>query len=70
MIQQGKIYKTRFQTGEYFHVDEVKGQTAIGYYLNNIKMQGCPIDVGRLIDDEKIENKYCNSCILKKGLIT
>lgn len=76
-IEEGKIYKTRFQTGELFHVvkvikkhfksGEYSVEKVIGYegiYLNHKHLSICPLAVDRLVPQQIDDGfKYvCDCC--------
>lgn len=64
-----KTYKTRFATGELFTVTEInrvkvkdveKIVSIYGFYEKSPHLERCPINIDRLIIDEKEHNQYDN----------
>lgn len=68
-LEEGKIYKTKFQTGELFRVEKIKRHPVTnkiismeGTYLSHIDIGLCPLDPERLIKETKIEYKEVPVC--------
>lgn len=70
-FEEGKTYKTKFATGEYFMINSIKHakvtQQAIeikGIYLNNTYLGDCTISPERLIPERKEigEHRVCSKC--------
>jgi hypothetical protein len=71
-LEEGKVYKTKFQTGELFRIEKIVRRiesTKIirleGVFLNHSHIGVCPLDPERLIPDSRIEQKevlICECC--------
>jgi hypothetical protein len=71
-LEEGKTYKTKFQTGELFRVERIvrrqmynKIIMVYGIYLSHAHIGLCPLDPERLIPESRIENievLICECC--------